>query len=557
MIYDRLQPAVILVKATAAINIAANLLGAALSFVFFCVLEPRLNSSLCLDLGFADRAAVFIAVFAFAMSIVGPINLRLIMPLYRQVKRSVGTIPADGYNSSDLEELRRVAGKLLRLPVKLAGTTLAGWCIAAITVSVVPHVAPELFPWPHHSSHKISAWLLLVGAPTTTIWVYFAEDRWLKLKITELLPIEALLSVPSSYRFGTLFKLLGVFLLIGILPGVVISHVTLHNIHEIQAGRQSVDSFLNAVPAMIGFLLATFTVVAIGLSIVVAKGLSFPLRHLESAMGAVGSGDLDVLVPVVSNDEIGEVGQGFNRMVQDQKALESIKDTFGRYLSREVVAEILKSPGGTELTGEMREITILVADLRGFTGIAETLEPAKVLQLINRFLQKMTDIIMKHRGTIDEFTGDGILVFFGAPRVLPDHSLRAVVCALEMQSAMRELNIENLRLGFPELQMGIGINSGELIVGNIGSEKRKKYGAVGSAINIAFRIEAETRGAEILVSPSVQDELESLLVSDNSREVSLKGLERSITLFQVSGMIDPLDDSKKATVNGERTNIAI
>ncbi len=369
-------------------------------------------------------------------------------------------------------------------------------------------------------------------------WVYFAEDRWLKMKISELLPAEALLGIPSTYRTNVVFKLLGVFLLIGILPSTVISHITLHNIHEIKAGRESIDAFLDAIPVIIAFLLAIFTVLAVGLSVVVAKGFSFALRNLQSAMGAVGSGDLDVLVPVVSNDEIGEVGQGFNRMVKDQKALESIKDTFGRYVSREVVTEILKSPNGAELIGEMREITIVVADLRGFTAIAETLEPPEVLQLINRFLQKMTDIIIRHKGTIDEFTGDGILVFFGAPRVLPDQTLRAVACALEMQHAMTELNMDNLRLGFPQLRMGIGINRGELIVGNIGSEERKKYGAVGSAINIAFRIEAETKGAEILVSPSVKETLEGILVFENTREVLLKGLERSITLYQVHGIME-------------------
>ena len=134
--------------------------------------------------------------------------------------------------------------------------------------------------------------------------------------------------------------------------------------------------------------------------------------------------------------------------------MNAVRETFGRYLSEEVVAEILKSPGGVDLRGELREITILVSDLRGFTPLSERLPPQAVLEIINRYLERMTDIIIRHEGTIDEFTGDGILVFFGAPRMLPDHAGRAVACALEMQEALSKLNTEFLELGLPQLQMG-------------------------------------------------------------------------------------------------------
>jgi class 3 adenylate cyclase len=230
------------------------------------------------------------------------------------------------------------------------------------------------------------------------------------------------------------------------------------------------------------------------------------------------------------------LGEGFNSMVQEQTSLDSIRETFSRYLSSEVVDEILNSPGGEELGGELREITILVSDIREFTRTTESLEPGQVLEIINRYMGKMTDIILKHGGTIDEFTGDGILVFFGAPNFVPDHCKRAVACALEMQRAMDGLNSGNLRLGLPELQMGIGINSGELIVGNIGSEKRKKYGAVGLPINLAFRIQAEAQGGEVLVSPAVFDNLAGELLIEGTRERSLKGIEGPVTMYLVEGL---------------------
>jgi class 3 adenylate cyclase len=221
-----------------------------------------------------------------------------------------------------------------------------------------------------------------------------------------------------------------------------------------------------------------------------------------------------------------------------EKDRRQIRDTFGRYLSDEVVTEILKSPGGINLQGELRDITVLVSDLRGSTPMGEALEPSQVLKVINTYLDRMIDVIMRHEGTIDEFTGDGILVFFGAPRAMSDAANRAVLCALDMQKAMPELNRENAALGLPELRMGIGINSGELVVGNIGSEQRKKYGAIGSAINVAFRVEAQTdrSGGEILITQAVRDRIDGPLELGSPKTVSLKGIEEPMDLYPVIGM---------------------
>ncbi|GEM_PF-3647901 len=235
--------------------------------------------------------------------------------------------------------------------------------------------------------------------------------------------------------------------------------------------------------------------------------------------------------------ELGErLGEGFNSIVQEHTSLLSIRETFSRYLSTEVVDEILKSPGGAELGGELSEITILVSDIRDFTRTTELLEPGQVLEIINRYLEKMTDIIMKYGGTIDEFTGDGILVFFGAPTFVPDHCKRAVACALEMQKAMDGLNRDLLRLDLPALQMGIGVNSGQLIVGNMGSAKRKKYGAVGIPINLAFRIQSKAEGGEVLVSPAVFHNLGRELFVEGTRRCSLKGIEQPVILYRVEGL---------------------
>jgi PAS domain S-box-containing protein len=231
--------------------------------------------------------------------------------------------------------------------------------------------------------------------------------------------------------------------------------------------------------------------------------------------------------------DITERKEAEQNLAREQAARASIRETFGSYLSEEVVNEILESPEGINLGGEMRDITVLVSDLRGFTSMTESLGCRHVLEIINRYLETMTEIVLRHGGTIDEFMGDGILVFFGAPRPFPDHFRRGIRCAIDMQAAMEEFNKEGLRLGQPPLQMGIGINCGELIVGNIGSHKRKKYGAVGSPINVAFRVEAQTTGGEILVTPAIFNRLSEELVVGTVRQTHLKGLDGPVALYPI------------------------
>ena len=536
MIHKKHFTASILVRSVAAINVLGNLLGVALTFIYFAVLIPRLfYGAPTGPLG--SRVGFFLAVVAIVMVFIAPVNTRFIWPLVREVKLRLGRDHQGALQPADVEGLKRLAGKLMKLPVKLAGTTLAAWVIAAIVVRGWAYAAPDMYPWPHHTAHKVSAWMILVAAPITMLCIYFAQERWLRLKIRELLPLEALQSVPPTFRINVLPRLLVVSLVIATVPLAMVSHLALSQIHYIKAGKQSLDNFLMYMPDVIWFLLGVFGALAAGLAVFLAKSVSEPLQSFESVMTAVRKGDLDTRVPVVSNDEIGHTAEGFNRMIRDHKEADTIKETFGRYLSKEVVDEILKSPGGVELKGELRDISVLVSDLREFTRLTEALGPSQVLEIINRYLETMTEIIVGHEGTIDEFTGDGILVFFGAPQALPDHCRRAVRCALDMQQAMGGLNVALGRRALPELRMGIGVNSGQLIVGNIGSEKRKKYGALGSPINLAFRIEAQTAGGEVLVSPEVHSHLNGQLVVDQTRESRLKGLDDPVTLYRIVGLV--------------------
>ena len=223
--------------------------------------------------------------------------------------------------------------------------------------------------------------------------------------------------------------------------------------------------------------------------------------------------------------------------VQLEKANLVIRKTFGQYLSDDIVHSILESPEGAALGGEKRFVTIMMTDLRGFTAIGERLPAEDVVSIINIYLETMTEIILQYQGTIDEFIGDAIFVLFGAPVLRENDAKRAVACAIEMQNAMAEVNRRCREKGYPEVHQGIGINSGQLVVGNIGSKKRMKYGVVGRNVNLTARIESYTVGGQIFISENTLEECgEHLLRIDDRIEVMPKGVKNPITIYEVGGI---------------------
>jgi class 3 adenylate cyclase len=213
-----------------------------------------------------------------------------------------------------------------------------------------------------------------------------------------------------------------------------------------------------------------------------------------------------------------------------------IRRVFGRYVSDEVVNTLLEDPEALELRGESREVTVLIADLRGFSSLTAECSPSEVLTLLNHYLGAMSDVLQAHDGIIDDFFGDGMLAFFGAPVVRPDHASSAVRCAVAMQLEMHEVNRVLRARGLPELEMGIGIDTGAVIVGSIGSERRSKYGAIGLPLNLAARIESCTLGGEILISDRALEAAGSEALVDLVREIHPKGFETPLRVHRVVGI---------------------
>ncbi|NIO05992.1 MAG: hypothetical protein GTN74_15750 [Proteobacteria bacterium] len=219
-----------------------------------------------------------------------------------------------------------------------------------------------------------------------------------------------------------------------------------------------------------------------------------------------------------------------------EKSSELIKKMFGRYLSTEVMNSLLDDPSALELGGEKRKVTIMMTDLRGFTALSERLKPEQVVQMLNSYFDVMVDVVLQYNGTINEIIGDALLVIFGAPQEMSDRAGRAIACAIEMQNAMAKVNDQNRAQGLPELEMGIGLNETEVIVGNIGSSKRSKYAVVGSGVNMTSRIESYSVGGQILISESVRQEAGEILRIDAQRDVLPKGAETPLRIYEVGGI---------------------
>jgi adenylate cyclase len=224
-----------------------------------------------------------------------------------------------------------------------------------------------------------------------------------------------------------------------------------------------------------------------------------------------------------------------------RQAHELVRHAFGRYVSEEVAESLLRAPESLELGGEEREATILMSDLRGFTAMAARLTPHEVIEVLNLYLEAMVDVIGRYQGTIDEIIGDAILVIFGAPVSCDDHADKAVTCGLAMQLAMRDVNQRLVAKGASELDMGIGVHTGRVIVGNIGSLRRTKYAAVGSNVNLAGRVESFTVGGQLLISEDTRRRVKAPLRIDKQFQVEPKGVASSVRLFEIGAIGDPFD----------------
>jgi class 3 adenylate cyclase len=275
----------------------------------------------------------------------------------------------------------------------------------------------------------------------------------------------------------------------------------------------------------VGVSLLVVATIASWLVVLLADSVAGPIGDLQEAAERVGRGDLAVRVPVVSVDETGALAQSFNAMVEGLRERERIREAFGTYVDRDVAEHILRE--GTSLAGEEVEVTMMFIDIRDFTGFSERATATEVVATINRMFDRAVPVIHAHHGHVDKFVGDGLLAVFGAPRRQEDHADQALAAALEISDAVSE------EFG-GELEIGVGLNSGTVVAGNVGGGGRLEFSVIGDAVNVAARVEAATRrtGDVVLLAENVKRLLRSDEVPLVERSgVPLKGKSEEVMLY--------------------------
>lgn len=225
--------------------------------------------------------------------------------------------------------------------------------------------------------------------------------------------------------------------------------------------------------------------------------------------------------------------QGVVVLADDISETEILRETFSRYLSQQVMEQVLSDTDLRSLRSTRREVTVFFADIRNFTTFAERHQPEAVVDILNEYFDLMVDVLFEHQGTLDKFLGDGLLALFGTPLEYADHRQHAVRAALEMQRATSALNDVRRRRGQPTLHIGIGINSGEAIVGNIGSEKRMEYTVVGDMVNVAQRLQAQADGGEVLIGASLFPHVQHFVSVYDTVETQVKGRQQPVRAHRI------------------------
>ncbi|MGI8633422.1 MAG: adenylate/guanylate cyclase domain-containing protein [Solirubrobacterales bacterium] len=282
-------------------------------------------------------------------------------------------------------------------------------------------------------------------------------------------------------------------------------------------------------------------VISMELAITLSRSIAAPIEELREAVARVGEGDYDVRVPVTTTDEVGELTAGFNRMTRGLAEREQIREAFGTYLDDDV-AELILS-GGFPTGGVEVEVTILFCDVRDFTRFAARSEAQEVVAALNELFEQIVPVITRHSGHVDKFVGDGLLAVFGAPDNVPDHADQALEAAREIADICAEAGDE-------ALQVGVGLNTGTVVAGNIGGGGRLNFSVIGDAVNVAARVESETRKLDlgVLLTAATREALQREHPLDSEGKVRLRGKDEPVELYSPrDGEPEPAERSEVGT----------
>jgi adenylate cyclase len=451
-----------------------------------------------------------------------PLALTLIYE--RPIRRHIEEI-FDG-KKSDSSVAMTARRRLLNEPFLLILIDFGMWTASAIIYSAVAVGAGAGF----QMVQSILARSLLTGLITVTVAFFVFEFVLQRRVAPHVFPAGGLYMIPGTKRVDIRTRLVALLFACNLVPFVA----TLSALHPSLASSADPGALLST--ARNGILAQTIIFIGVGiwLTFLVSSNLTRPLQEIIQVLQGVRKGNFNGQVRVTTNDEIGYTGDVINEMTQGLKEREFIKETFGKYVTEEVRDEILS--GRVPLDGEMREVTVLFADLRNFTPLSERLSPKEVVKILNQYFQEMEEAIRGHRGLVLQYIGDEIEAVFGAPVHLKDHAWRAVRAAREMTARLRVLNDALAKQGYPALSHGIGIHTGEVVAANIGSPDRLSYTLVGDTVNLASRLQDLNKdlGTEVILSGSTRSRLESGIALKELPLQHVKGKSQQVEVYTLA-----------------------
>ncbi len=261
-----------------------------------------------------------------------------------------------------------------------------------------------------------------------------------------------------------------------------------------------------------------------------------PVRLLVNGVSAIAAGNFDQKINIRRGDELGDLTQAFNEMAKSLKEKEVMRGAFSKVVTQSVMDHLIQHPDGLKLGGEKKTVTVFFSDIRGFTPMSEALSAEEVVHILNEYFTAMTAIIFKYQGTLDKYMGDAIMAIWGAPIEMQDHAERAVLASIEMGEKMKALQAKWRTEGKREVNIGIGINSGEVVVGNIGSNERLEYTAIGDNVNLTQRLESVAEKGQILISAATYERVKHKVDAIMLDPIKVKGKTEKVVAYSVQGL---------------------
>jgi len=461
-----------------------------------------------------------------------PLVIALVFIFQFHILRPVTHISALIHNRDEIPiDLQEKARKrLLNLPSLIALVNLAIYI-------VIPCVVISMFYFFMHAALKTCLFLFLrafmVGLITASLSFFLFEDYSRKTLIPYFFPKGRLATIGGTIKIPILRRIRLLNMAGTLNPMVILVITLLFIVWEIKEKGISADQLSREIFLFTIILCGFFLAIVLSLNVLVGNSFLKPIKAMLSVIEKIKSGDFTQRIRVLSNDEIGLLGDAGNDMIRGLAEREKIRDTFGKYVTPEIRDKILS--GDIPLNGEMRTATLLFSDLRDFTAYVEANSPEEVIKSMRAYFTAMQKAIRLHHGLVLQYVGDEIEAVFGVPLSYDGHTDKAILAALEMRKSLEDLNRQRVMEGKVPFRHGIGIHTGEVLAGNTGSKDRLSYALIGNTVNLASRIQELTKECQcdILVSEEAVKGLKNAVDMKEALSKMVKGYSKPITVFKI------------------------